>query len=138
MKHWEKHPAVRTGNELTLGERAADRMKSVFATWTALGGVLLIMAVWIVTGGFGVDRFPFILLNLCLSCLAALQCFILLIAAKRADQIASETALHTYENTELLKTLIRQNNELIQKNTELTQLIHDLLQEKQPTTSSSG
>lgn len=61
-------------------------MKAAFATWTALLGILTVMAVWIWTHGFGVDPAPFILLNLCLSCLAALQCFILLIAAKRADQ----------------------------------------------------
>lgn len=102
-------------------------MKAVFATWTALGAILLMMAVWIVTSGFGVDKFPFILLNLCLSCLAALQCFILLIAAKRADQIASETAMHTLNNTELLKMLIEQNTKLIEQNNSLTQIIHDHL-----------
>jgi uncharacterized membrane protein len=45
----------------------------------------------------GFDPFPFILLNLVLSCLAALQGAILLIAAKRSDQIASELARHDYE-----------------------------------------
>jgi uncharacterized membrane protein len=45
----------------------------------------------------GFDPFPFILLNLLLSCLAALQGAILLIAAKRSDQIASELARHDYE-----------------------------------------
>jgi uncharacterized membrane protein len=127
MRHWDTHPAVRTGDQLSFGERAADRMKAVFATWTALGAILLMMAVWIVTSGFGVDKFPFILLNLCLSCLAALQCFILLIAAKRADQIASETAMHTLNNTELLKMLIEQNTKLIEQNNSLTQIIHDHL-----------
>ena len=43
----------------------------------------------------------------------------LLIAAKRADQISPETALHTLTNTEMLKTLIEQN-------TELTRQIHEL------------
>jgi hypothetical protein len=44
---------------------------------------------------------------------------VLLIAAKRADQISAETALHTLTNTEMLKTLIEQN-------TELTRQIHEL------------
>lgn len=101
---WHRHPGVRSGGELTFGERAADRMKSMFATWTALFAILLAMCVWIWTGGFGADKFPFILLNLCLSCLAALQCFILLIAAKRSDQTSAELAMHTYENgTKLLE-----------------------------------
>jgi uncharacterized membrane protein len=45
----------------------------------------------------GFDPYPFILLNLVLSCLAALQGAILLIAARRSDQIASELARHDYE-----------------------------------------
>ncbi|HET9109933.1 MAG TPA: DUF1003 domain-containing protein [Ktedonobacterales bacterium] len=117
---WAAHPAVATGEALTLGERAADRMKAVFATWKALGAILLFMAIWIRTGGFGHDGFPYILLNLCLSCLAALQCFILLIAARRADQIAATIALHTLQNTErqaeqlaLLEQINRQQLEIL-------------------------
>ncbi len=45
----------------------------------------------------GFDPYPFILLNLVLSCLAAMQGAILLIAAKREDQISSELAVHDYE-----------------------------------------
>jgi uncharacterized membrane protein len=45
----------------------------------------------------GFDPYPFILLNLVLSCLAAMQGAILLIAAKRADQISSELAIHDFE-----------------------------------------
>jgi uncharacterized membrane protein len=44
----------------------------------------------------GFDPYPFILLNLVLSCLAAMQGAILLIAAKRQDQINSELAVHDY------------------------------------------
>lgn len=94
---WDGHPAVRTGRDLSAGERAADMMKRAFSTWTAIGVIAGIMAGWIATGGLGFDREPFILLNLCLSCLAALQCFILLIAAKRTDQIAGELAQYDHE-----------------------------------------
>lgn len=45
----------------------------------------------------GFDPYPFILLNLVLSCLAAMQGAILLIAAKRSDQISSELAVHDYD-----------------------------------------
>ncbi|MDE2105968.1 MAG: DUF1003 domain-containing protein [Patescibacteria group bacterium] len=104
-------------------------MKAVFATWSALLGILVFIGIWLVTAGFGKDPFPFILLNLCLSCLAALQCFILLIAAKRQDQIASEVALHTEKNTELIRELTQQNTILLQQNTELTESINRLTAE---------
>jgi uncharacterized membrane protein len=68
-------------------------MKAAFATWTALIGILAVMGLWLYTRGLGSDPAPFILLNLCLSCLAALQCFILLIADKRSDVKAAEGAI---------------------------------------------
>jgi uncharacterized membrane protein len=66
------------------------------------------------------DPYPYILLNLFLSMLAALQGAIILISQKRADQIASEDAHHTLQNTELLKQLLEQN-------TELTKQVHQLV-----------
>jgi uncharacterized membrane protein len=127
VTHWHLHPGVRTGADLTFGERAADRMKSVFATWTALGMILLAMTVWIITAGFGADSFPYILLNLCLSCLAALQCFILLIAARRADQIASEIALHTLDNTAEIQRLVSNDTALTEAVSTLTTEVHRMM-----------
>ncbi|MEZ5266025.1 MAG: DUF1003 domain-containing protein [Acidimicrobiales bacterium] len=61
-------------------------------------GALLFLAGWMVGNrNVGFDPYPFILLNLLLSCLAALQGAILLIAAKRSDQIASELAQHDFD-----------------------------------------
>ncbi|MGY1704795.1 DUF1003 domain-containing protein [Geodermatophilus sp. SYSU D00697] len=94
---WQRHPAVRTGDQLTLGERAADRLRNGMGPWTFVFGALLFLAGWMAgNGGGGFDPYPFILLNLVLSCLAALQGAILLIAAERADQISSELAVHDY------------------------------------------
>jgi uncharacterized membrane protein len=94
---WGKHPGVRGRRELTLGERAADKMRNGMGSWAFVFGALLFLAVWMgFNRGTGFDRYPFILLNLVLSCLAALQGAILLIAAKRSDQIAAELARHDY------------------------------------------
>lgn len=66
-------------------------------SWAFVFGALLFLAGWMAgNGDWGFDKFPFILLNLVLSCLAALQGAILLIASKRADQISSELATHDY------------------------------------------
>ena len=95
---WHRHPGVRSNQELTLGERAADTLRNGMGSWAFVGGALFFMAGWMVgNGNHGFDKYPFILLNLILSCLAALQGAILLIAAKRADQISSELALHDYQ-----------------------------------------
>lgn len=59
--------------------------------------------------------------------LAGVQATALLIAAKRADAIASEVALHTEKNTEDLKTLMAENAALtmrVKQNTDLLEEIH--------------
>ena len=103
---WERHPAVPAGDELTTGERAADAMRNGMGSWTFVGAFALFLVTWVIAnsgfhlfgsgGRHGFDPYPYILLNLFLSMLAAIQGAILLIAAKRSDQIASQLAEHDY------------------------------------------
>ena len=66
-------------------------------SWTFVFAALVFLAGWMIgNGSSGFDAYPFILLNLVLSCLAAMQGAILLIAARRADQISAELAAHDY------------------------------------------
>ncbi len=86
----DRHPHVRSGNELTFGERAAHVMRNGFGSWAFVGAFLVFMAAWmafnsVVLRGHAFDKYPYILLNLALSMLAGLQGALLLIAAKRAD-----------------------------------------------------
>ena len=95
---WHHHPAVRSGPRLTRGERAADHLRNGMGSWGFVFGAFVFLAGWMVGNrNIGFDKYPFILLNLILSCLAAMQGAILLIAAKREDQISSELAHHDYE-----------------------------------------
>lgn len=97
--HWHRHPHVRSGTDLTRGERAADRMRNGMGSWAFVFSALAFLALWMTANVLVVhfDRYPYILLNLVLSCLAAMQGAILLIAAKRSDQVSSELAQHDYE-----------------------------------------
>ena len=95
---WAGHPGIRSGDQLTLGERAADRLRNGMGSWTFVLAALVFLGVRMTLNGTrGFDPYPFILLNLVLSCLAALQGAILLIAARRSDQIAGELARHDHE-----------------------------------------
>jgi uncharacterized membrane protein len=92
------HPAIRTGDQLSLGERAADKLRNGMGSWGFVFSALVFLAGWMLGNrNVGFDKYPFILLNLILSCLAAMQGAILLIAAKREDQISSDLARHDYE-----------------------------------------
>lgn len=126
---WQKHPAVRSGNQLSAGERAADVLKHWFlGTWTALFGVGFAIAVWVVLQKTSLhwDFYPFILLNLCLSCLAAVQGIILQISANRGDRISAEVALHTSGNTDELMRLNRAQLEILTRLDSLNGQVSDL------------
>lgn len=110
MSVWHRHPAVRTGDKLTLGERAADKMRNWMGSWTFIFAALIFLAVWIVTAVLRlapIDNPQLTILNLVLSCIAALQGGILLIAAKRADQIASEVAVDSHRLVTAAHQMIR-------------------------------
>ncbi len=133
---WHKHPGVRSGNELTIGERAADRMRNVMGSWPFVFSFFAVMIAWAVINTLilqhvlhhkAFDPYPYILLNLFLSMLAGVQAAALLIAAKRADAISSEVALHTEKNTDDIKLLIQENTTLteqVKRNTDLLDEIH--------------
>jgi uncharacterized membrane protein len=116
---WHRHPGVRTGEQLTRGERAADALRNIMGSWGFVFGALLFLFGWMLGNrSVGFDKYPFILLNLILSCLAALQGAILLIAARRSDQISSELAMHDYQTNVDADQLIRAVHQL-------TSEIHD-------------
>ena len=125
---------MRQPEQLTRGERAADKVRNGMGSWPFVASFLGIMAVWAVVntalhlgsghGKNGFDPYPYILLNLMLSMVAGLQGAILLIAAKRADQVSSEVALSTFKNTEALRILLEQNTELTRAIETLTEQVH--------------
>ena len=128
---------MRSGEELTLGERAADRMRNTMGSWPFVFVFFTVMIAWAIVnsvfyfggqhGKHGFDPYPYILLNLFLSMLAGVQAAALLIAAKRADAVSSEIAVHTEKNTEDLKSLLSENTSLteqVKRQTDLLQEIH--------------
>jgi uncharacterized membrane protein len=107
--------------ELTRGERAADLLRNGMGSWAFVLIALAFLAGWMAANGKdGFDPYPFILLNLILSCLAALQGAILLIAAKRADSLSRDLAEHDFKtNVEAFET-IKEIRDLTRKIDEAT------------------
>ncbi len=91
-----------------MGERAADSLRNRMGSWAFVFGALVFLAGWMLGNrDVGFDPYPFILLNLILSCLAAMQGAILLIAAKRQDQISSELAVHDFETNKEADAIVK-------------------------------
>ena len=108
----------------------------MMGSWPFVFGFFAVMIAWALVNTVlfahilqhkAFDPYPYILLNLFLSMMAGVQAAALLIAAKRADSISSEVALHTANNTDDIKTLIAENTALtaqVKKNTDLLEEIH--------------
>ena len=73
---------------LTFGDRMADKIAASVGSWSFIIVALSIIVIWIVfntifKGLF--DPFPFILLNLVLSCIAAIQAPVIMMSQNRQE-----------------------------------------------------
>lgn len=95
----------RTARDLTLddrtvGERLADRVAAFGGSWPFIFIALAAIALWMVvnhTRAEPFDPYPYILLNLVLSCLAALQAPIIMMSQNRQADRDRQDAQNDYE-----------------------------------------
>lgn len=93
-KNKKNNKKISNLNELTLGQRAADALTKWAGSWWFIFGVLIFLILWIGLnvyflisyGKKSFDPYPFILLNLILSCLAAIQAPIILMSQNREQE----------------------------------------------------
>ena len=117
----------------SLGDRLADRIAELAGSWGFIGGFLVFMTVWmglnvlLATQAF--DPFPFILLNLGLSTLAALQAPVILMSQNRQTDIDRAVARNDFEvnlkneleiadlhrKMDLLNTILQQQTQLLRE-----------------------
>jgi uncharacterized membrane protein len=81
---------VEFDRQLTLGERVADRVAEFGGSWSFLFVFAAVMTGWIVLNSTAllatpVDPYPYILLNLALSCLAAIQAPVIMMSQHRQE-----------------------------------------------------
>jgi len=74
----------------TLGQRVADKMADFGGSWRFISLFMTVMVIWIIVNTIALlskpfDPFPYILLNLVLSCLAAIQAPIIMMSQNRQE-----------------------------------------------------
>jgi uncharacterized membrane protein len=84
-----EHIDTQFGREMTFGQRIADQVAAIGGSWPFVIGFCAVLLTWVAfnslvlrTGAF--DPYPYILLNLVLSCLAALQAPVIIMSQNRA------------------------------------------------------
>ncbi len=98
------HPGKRS--KLTLGQKTSDWISKWAGSWTFILGFIALLMLWIALNtyywskylaGQPFDPFPFILLNLILSMLAALQAPVILMSQNRSAQRDRLRAEYDYQ-----------------------------------------
>lgn len=86
---------------LTTGQRIADKVASFGGSWTFILSFMSFLVVWILVNVYALaahafDPYPFILLNLILSCVAALQAPVIMMSQNRQEEKDRERAKKDY------------------------------------------
>ncbi|MDM1547596.1 MULTISPECIES: DUF1003 domain-containing protein [Empedobacter] len=87
---------------LTTGDRIADKVASFGGSWTFIISFFIFLLAWMFLNFWmlhnkGFDPYPFILLNLILSCLAAIQAPIIMMSQNRQEDKDRDRAEHDYK-----------------------------------------
>lgn len=85
----------------TYGQRIADKVATFGGSWTFIISFMTFLLIWIAFNAFvllnkGFDPYPFILLNLILSCLAALQAPVIMMSQNRQEEKDRERSKKDY------------------------------------------
>lgn len=99
-KEKENHPIVPANKKLTFGQRASDHLTKFLGSWTFIITFVTFLIIWMILNVLAFmgswDPYPFILLNLVLSCLAALQAPIIMMSQNRQSEQDRITAKYDY------------------------------------------
>jgi uncharacterized membrane protein len=128
---------------ITAGQRLADRVAAFGGSWKFISSFGAFLLMWIcvnvilVTNAF--DPYPFILLNLILSCIAALQAPIIMMSQNRQEEKDRERAKKDYMinlkseleirmlHEKLDHLIVHQQHELIEIQKVQIEMMNDIL-----------
>ena len=85
----------------TVGQRAADQIAKFAGSWAFIFSFTGVLIVWMVINGLlasrAFDPYPFILLNLVLSCVAAIQAPLIMMSQNRQEEKDRRRAENDYK-----------------------------------------
>ncbi|UYW00867.1 DUF1003 domain-containing protein [Flavobacterium agricola] len=132
--------------ELTIGQKIADRVAVFGGSWTFIITFFSFILIWMLINIWVLatqpfDPYPFILLNLLLSCLAAIQAPIIMMSQNRQEQKDRQRSEHDYKinlkaeleikllSEKIDHLLVHQNKKLLEIQEVQIDYLEDLMQE---------
>ena len=117
----------------TVGQRAADRIAKFAGSWAFIFSFTAVLILWmagnVLLAKRAFDPYPFILLNLVLSCVAAIQAPLIMMSQNRQEEKDRRRAENDYKvnlKTEIMiEDLHDKMNKIIAKQVILEKLIRD-------------
>lgn len=148
--HISRNTNYEFAENLTFGQRIADKVASFGGSWTFIFIFVFVLLAWIALNTFilarkgeAFDPYPYILLNLFLSMIAAIQAPVIMMSQNRHAEKDRIDATHDYEvnlkaEIEILslhekidELLARRWEDLIKMQQEQIKLLQKLLKEKE-------
>ncbi len=130
----------------TTGQKLADKIAEFGGSWTFIITFFSFILIWMLVNIWflatrSFDPFPFILLNLILSCLAAIQAPIIIMSQNRQEQKDLQRGEHDYKinlkaeleikllSEKIDHLLVHQNKKLLEIQEVQTDYLEDLMRE---------
>lgn len=119
--------------DLTKGEKLADKLSEVAGSWGFIIGFSIFIIIWIIINTVilqkASDPYPFVLLNLVLSCLASLQAPIIMMSQNRQAKKDSLRSQNDYQVDLKSELILERLHEEIQESLRNERLIIKMLKE---------
>lgn len=123
---------------MTFGQRAADAVARFAGSWAFIFSFIAVMVIWmvinLVLGSRAFDEYPFILLNLVLSCIAAVQAPLIMMSQNRQEEKDRRRAENDYKvnlKTEIMiEDIYDKVNAILAKQSELEKQLQKQAGEK--------
>ena len=117
----------------TLGQRAADTIAKFAGSWAFIFSFVGVLVIWmvinIILASNAFDPYPFILLNLVLSCVAAIQAPLIMMSQNRQEEIDRHRAENDYKvnlKTEIMiEDLYDKVNAILARQTQIEKLLSE-------------
>ena len=129
-----------TAEKYTLGQRAADTIARFAGSWAFIFSFTGVLVLWMVVNTVmaakAFDPFPFILLNLVLSCVAAIQAPLIMMSQNRQEEKDRRRAENDYKvnlKTEIMiEDLYDKVNAILAKQSALEKKLQEKERKEKP------
>ena len=132
--------------KVSFGQKAADAVAQFAGSWAFIFSFVAIMIIWmilnVILAANAFDAYPFILLNLVLSCIAAIQAPLIMMSQNRQEAIDRRRAENDYKvnlkSEFLIDELYKKTEQIYETQKKILKFIESRSSSVEPITDSSA